>query len=41
MPRVLYQVYKHLAGGRGDYKSDIAQVGIAKPIYFMTSKYTA
>ena len=24
MPRVLYQVYNHQAGGRGDYKPDIA-----------------
>ena len=35
MPRVLYQVYNHRARGRGDYKPDIAQVGM---IYFMTSK---
>ena len=28
MPRVLYQVYNHLALGRGDYKPDIAQVGM-------------
>ena len=33
MPRVLYQVYNHRArgpqaGGRGDYKPDIAGVGM-------------
>ena len=28
MPRVLYQVYKHRARGRDDYKPDIAQVGM-------------
>ena len=33
MPRVLYQVYNHRArgpqaGGRGDYKPDIARVGM-------------
>ena len=28
MPRVLYQVYNHRAQGRGDYKPDIARVGM-------------
>ena len=28
MPRVLYQVYNHRARGRGDYKPDIARVGM-------------
>ena len=28
MPRVLYQVYNDRARGRGDYKPDIAQVGM-------------
>ena len=28
MPRVLYQVYNHQARGRGDYKPDIARVGM-------------
>ena len=28
MPRVLYQVYNHRARGRGDYKPDIAGVGM-------------
>ena len=26
--RVLYQIYNHRARGRGDYKSDIARVGM-------------
>ena len=26
--RVLYQISNHQAGGRGDYKSDIARVGV-------------
>ena len=43
MLRMLYQVYNHQARGQGDYKPDIEQVGMTKPIYFMTSKhvYTA
>ena len=28
MPRVLYQVYNDRARGQGDYKPDIAQVGM-------------
>ena len=28
MPRVLYQVYNHRARGQGDYKPDIARVGM-------------
>ena len=28
MPQVLYQVYNHRARGRGDYKPDIARVGM-------------
>ena len=28
MPRVLNQVYNHRARGRGDYKPDIARVGM-------------
>ena len=26
--RVLYQIYNHRARGRGDYKFDIARVGV-------------
>ena len=28
MPRVLHQFYNHRAQERGDYKADIAQVGM-------------
>ena len=28
MPRVIYMVYNHRTRGRGDYKPDIARVGM-------------
>ena len=33
--RMLYQIYNHRAQGKGDYKSDIAQVCMLKLIYFL------
>ena len=32
--RVLHHIYNHQARGRGDYKSDIARVGMLYLIYF-------